>query len=149
MQVGGPPHAALRRAAKNGDQPARMDRALIRRVWTFARPYRRRLLLFLVTVTAGALLALAPPLLFKQIIDEAIPNRDRGLVKTPSDWPVPGLISHTSAPTPDGWYVADVWESEEAFRRFSEVVLPLLREAGFVAFKELLVTAKVIFFIFN
>jgi hypothetical protein len=57
-------------------------------------------------------------------------NRDRGLVKKPADWPVPGLISHTSAPTPDGWYVADVWESEEAFRRFSEVVLPLLREAG-------------------
>jgi ATP-binding cassette subfamily B protein len=59
-----------------------MDRALIRRVWTFARPYRRRLLLFLVTVTTGALLALAPPLVFKRIIDVAIPNGDRGLVTT-------------------------------------------------------------------
>jgi len=77
----GPPHAAFRRAAKNGGDPEpRVDRALIRRVWGFARPYRRRLLLFLVTVTAGALLSLAPPLLFKQIIDEAIPNHDRGLV---------------------------------------------------------------------
>jgi ATP-binding cassette subfamily B protein len=81
MQMGGPPHAAFRRAAKNGGDPEpRVDRALIRRVWGFARPYRRRLLLFLVTVTAGALLSLAPPLLFKQIIDEAIPNHDRGLV---------------------------------------------------------------------
>jgi len=79
--MGGPPHAAFRRAAKNGGDPEpRVDRALIRRVWGFARPYRRRLLLFLVTVTAGALLSLAPPLLFKQIIDEAIPNHDRGLV---------------------------------------------------------------------
>ncbi len=83
MHMGGPPHAALRRAAKNGvdgDTPTRVDRALVRRVWGFARPYRRRLLLFLVTVTAGALIALAPPLLFKQIIDEAIPNDDRALV---------------------------------------------------------------------
>jgi ATP-binding cassette, subfamily B, bacterial len=80
MQVGGSPHAALRRAAKNGDQPARLDRALIRRVWGFARPYRRRLLLFLVTVTLGALLGLAPPLVFKRIIDVAIPTGDRGLV---------------------------------------------------------------------
>jgi ATP-binding cassette subfamily B protein len=82
MQVGGPPHAVLKRAAKNGDQPARLDRALIGRVWSFARPYRRRLLLFLVTVTAGALLALAPPLVFKRIIDVAIPTGDRGMVTT-------------------------------------------------------------------
>src|SRR5919107_208453 len=83
MHMGGPPHVALKRAAKNGvDRPARVDRALVRRVWGFARPYRRRLLLFLITVTFGALLALAPPLLFKQIIDDAIPNSDRALVTT-------------------------------------------------------------------
>jgi ATP-binding cassette subfamily B protein len=82
MQVGGPPHAVLKRAARNGDQRARIDRALVRRVWGFARPYRRRLLLFLVTVTLGALLGLAPPLVFKRIIDVAIPNGDRGLVTT-------------------------------------------------------------------
>jgi hypothetical protein len=54
----------------------------------------------------------------------------RGLVKTPADWPVPGLISHTAAPTPNGWFVADVWESEEAFRRFGESIMPILHEAG-------------------
>jgi ATP-binding cassette subfamily B protein len=83
MQMGGPPHATFRRAAKNElEAEAKVDRALVRRVWGFARPYRRRLVLFLVTVTFGALLALAPPLLFKQIIDEAIPDHDRGLVTT-------------------------------------------------------------------
>src|SRR5829696_1296432 len=83
MQMGGPPHATFRRAAKNELEPeTKVDRALVRRVWGFARPYRRRLVLFLVTVTFGALLALAPPLLFKQIIDEAIPDHDRGLVTT-------------------------------------------------------------------
>jgi ATP-binding cassette, subfamily B, bacterial len=81
MHVGGPPHLALHRAARDGAEgPAHMDRALVRRVWAFAVPYRRRLALFLVTITAGALLALAPPLLFKRIIDDAIPAGDRGLV---------------------------------------------------------------------
>ncbi|MEZ0093857.1 hypothetical protein [Streptacidiphilus sp. EB129] len=51
-------------------------------------------------------------------------------VKSPADWPVPGLISHTAAPTPDGWLVADVWESEEAFAKFGEVIIPILREVG-------------------
>jgi hypothetical protein len=65
---------------------------------------------------------------YEQVADKV--NHGRGMVKSLTDWPVPGLLSHTSARTPNGWFVADVWESEEAFRRFSEVVLPLLREAG-------------------
>lgn len=53
-----------------------------------------------------------------------------GPAEKPSDWPVPGLISHTSCPTPEGWFVADVWESEEAFRRFGEIIVPILRDLG-------------------
>ncbi|WP_405820212.1 antibiotic biosynthesis monooxygenase [Streptomyces sp. NBC_01390] len=53
-----------------------------------------------------------------------------GPVKSPSDWPVPGLISHTSAPTPDGWLVVDVWETQEAFERFGETIIPILRDLG-------------------
>ncbi|QKW10360.1 hypothetical protein HUT18_32065 [Streptomyces sp. NA04227] len=53
-----------------------------------------------------------------------------GPVKTPADWPVAGLLSHTSAPTADGWLVVDVWESEEAFRQFGERIIPILRELG-------------------
>ncbi|MCU7820247.1 hypothetical protein [Kitasatospora sp. DSM 101779] len=54
----------------------------------------------------------------------------RGPVTSSDDWPVPGLISHTAAPTPDGWLVVDVWESEEAFRRFGEIIVPILQELG-------------------
>ncbi|NUU23168.1 MAG: hypothetical protein HOV68_16895 [Streptomycetaceae bacterium] len=54
----------------------------------------------------------------------------RGPVKSPSDWPVPGLISHTACPTPDGWLVVDVWESEEAFRQFGQIIIPILQELG-------------------
>jgi hypothetical protein len=53
----------------------------------------------------------------------------RGL-KKPSDWPVPGLISHATGPSPTGWFVTDVWESEDAFRQFGEKLAPLLQEAG-------------------
>ena len=81
MQVGGPHHVMMRRAARDGtDAPRKLDRALLRRVWDFARPYRRRLGLFLLTITIGAAVGLAPPLLFARIIDDAIPNGDRGLV---------------------------------------------------------------------
>ena len=41
-----------------------------------------------------------------------------------------GLVSHTSAPTEDGWLVVDVWESEEAFRQFGETLMPILRDLG-------------------
>jgi hypothetical protein len=53
-----------------------------------------------------------------------------GPVKSPADWPVAGLISHTAAPTADGWLVVDVWESEEAFRQFGDTLVPILQELG-------------------
>jgi hypothetical protein len=64
---------------------------------------------------------------------EAVTNAmtgGRGTVKSSSDWPVPGLICHCAGPTPSGWHVTDVWESEEAFRRFVEKLAPMMREAG-------------------
>ncbi|MEV4559312.1 hypothetical protein AB0K51_20305 [Kitasatospora sp. NPDC049285] len=53
-----------------------------------------------------------------------------GPVTSPADWPVAGLISHTAAPTADGWLVVDVWESEEAFREFGKAIVPILTELG-------------------
>jgi hypothetical protein len=54
----------------------------------------------------------------------------RGL-SSPGDWPVEGIIVHAAGPTDDGWRVVDVWESEEAFQRFGEVIGPILQEVGF------------------
>jgi ATP-binding cassette, subfamily B, bacterial len=106
VQVGGPPHAVLRRAArKGGTEPATVDRALLRRVWVFARPYRTQLVLFLLAITAGAVLALVPPLLFARIIDDAIPQGDRGLVT------VLGLLSVAIALLSTGFDVLQRWWS--------------------------------------
>ncbi|WP_434595492.1 hypothetical protein [Streptomyces sp. A5-4] len=53
-----------------------------------------------------------------------------GPIASPADWPVPGLISHACAPTSDGWFIVDVWESEEAFQQFGEIIMPILQELG-------------------
>ena len=40
-----------------------------------------------------------------------------------------GLIVHSAGPTPDGWYVYDIWESTEQFQRFGEErVSPAMQE---------------------
>jgi ATP-binding cassette subfamily B protein len=56
---------------------AKLSRAILRRVWRFAAPYRRMLLTFLAVIVAAALISLAPPLLFRSILDDAIPDGDR------------------------------------------------------------------------
>jgi ATP-binding cassette, subfamily B, bacterial len=58
----------------------KLDRGILRRAWGFAAPFRRLILLFLATIVFGAMLGLLPPLLFRSIIDRAIPRRDRHLV---------------------------------------------------------------------
>jgi ATP-binding cassette subfamily B protein len=57
---------------------ASVDRSLVWRVWRFARPYRWMLLGYLGIIIVTALVQLVPPLLFRSIIDSAIPDRDRG-----------------------------------------------------------------------
>ena len=56
---------------------AKFDGAVARRVWRFARPYRWMLLALVATIVAMALVQLAPPLLFREIIDRAIPQAGR------------------------------------------------------------------------
>ena len=49
------------------------------------------------------------------------------------DWPVEGLLVHAAGEGPNGFRVVDVWESEEAARRFGEKLAPHLEEAGITA----------------
>ena len=61
---------------------ARLRRSTLRRAWQFARPYRFHIAGFLSAILVSALLGLAPPLLFRSILDTAIPRADRGLITT-------------------------------------------------------------------
>ena len=60
----------------------------------------------------------------------------RGL-KSPADWPAEGLLVHTAGEAPGGFRVVDVWESEDAIRRFEETLGPILQEAGVTAEPEM------------
>jgi hypothetical protein len=51
-------------------------------------------------------------------------------VESPADWPVEGLLAHVTGQGPNSFRVVDVWESDEAFQRFGEALIPILREIG-------------------
>lgn len=57
-----------------------IDRAVVRRVFTYVGPYRSQLIGFVLTVIGGAFATALPPLLLKALLDTAVPQRDRGMV---------------------------------------------------------------------
>ena len=69
-------HSYIRYDEKQ-DRPA-LSRAMLRRVAGYARPYTGRIALMLGTIIAISLLTLVPPLLYMDLIDNALPNRDFG-----------------------------------------------------------------------
>jgi len=57
------------------DRP-KVDRALLRRVLSYARPYRGLLVIVLATIALITVVSLAPPLLMRDLLDRAIPDKD-------------------------------------------------------------------------
>ena len=58
----------------------RLSHGVVRRILAFARPYRGLIAGFIALVVISSALAVTPPLLFKQIIDEGVLKGDRRLV---------------------------------------------------------------------
>ncbi len=57
---------------------ARVDRELLKRVFGYAVPYWRSVSIVLTTIVIISLIELIPPLLYGDLIDNVIPNRDFG-----------------------------------------------------------------------
>ena len=55
-----------------------IDRALLKRVWSYGRPYLLSLIGILATILIISGLGVVPPILIRQLLDEAIPNKDLG-----------------------------------------------------------------------
>jgi ATP-binding cassette, subfamily B, bacterial len=70
------PHSMFPADLGRATATAPPGRAVMRRVLRFAGPYRWMLTGFVATIVLAAVVQLAPPLLFRQIIDEAIPQSD-------------------------------------------------------------------------
>ena len=64
-----------------GDKSAivgtKVNRTSMRRVVVFARPYSNSIVGFLISILVSAVIALIPPLLFRTIVDTAIPAGDK------------------------------------------------------------------------
>src|SRR3954449_10879641 len=77
MQAG--PHSMYPRD-RAAVRDAKVQRGSLRRAWTFARPYRATIALFLAAIVVDALLGLIPAFAFRAILDTAIPNQDRTMI---------------------------------------------------------------------
>ncbi len=69
------------------DRP-QINMALLRRVWSYARPYQLKTVGLLVTIFVITGLSLAPPLLYRELIDKAIPSKNM----TYLNWLALGMI---------------------------------------------------------
>ena len=62
---------------KSAIEGTKVNRSSMRRVVVFARPYSSSIIGFLVSILVSAAIALVPPLLFRTIVDTAIPAGDK------------------------------------------------------------------------
>jgi hypothetical protein len=66
---------------------------------------------------------------YEQTVQKLTGGR-KSRMESAADWPVKGVLVHVAGQTDKGFRVVDVWESEDAFRRFGEKLLPILKEVG-------------------
>jgi ATP-binding cassette subfamily B protein len=55
---------------------AQVDRKLIKRVWSYGRPYLGQIGVVLLAITFSSLIELIPPLLYRDLFDVVLPNQD-------------------------------------------------------------------------
>ena len=89
---------------------ARFDRGTIRRVWAFARSYRRMIVLFVAAILGAALLGLVPPLIVREILDQAIPQDDRKMVTVLAGIAVAAALGDAALAIVQRWCSATVGE---------------------------------------
>jgi ATP-binding cassette, subfamily B, bacterial len=110
--MGGPSGMLGADRSQLGD--AKFDRNVVRRVLRFARPYRWMLLGYLAVIVAIALIQLVPPLIFRQIIDEAIPQGinegDRGLLHLLAGVAVVAAVGSAGMAIVERWLSARIGE---------------------------------------
>jgi len=107
MRMG--PHLAM------GSDPeavrgASITPGVVRRVGRLARPYRPMLAGFLATIVAAAVIALAPPLLFRRIIDDAIPSGDRAGLHLLATLVVVAAVADAALAFAERWFSSKIGE---------------------------------------
>jgi ATP-binding cassette subfamily B protein len=88
----------------------RVERALVRRVFKLAKPYRLLLVGFLITAVAGSITTVIPPLLFRSLLDTAVPDKDRALVAWLAAGAVGLAVANALLSLGQRWYSARIGE---------------------------------------
>jgi ATP-binding cassette subfamily B protein len=88
----------------------RLAKGAFGRVWTFARPYRRSIAGFLVSILLAALVALVPLLVIREILDVAIPDGNRGLIWVLAAIAVTAAIADAVLAIAQRWFSARIGE---------------------------------------
>jgi ATP-binding cassette, subfamily B, bacterial len=88
-----------------------LSRPTLRRIWAFARPYRRWLAVYMGGILLAALLALGPPLIVRAIIDTAIPRADRTMITWLAVLGVAAAVADAGLNVLQRWCSAYVGES--------------------------------------
>lgn len=74
------PWAVYQSLTRDPSQAKRVGAGVLRRILTYARPYRGLVIAFMVTLIVASLLTVAQPLLFRQIVDNGISQGNATLV---------------------------------------------------------------------
>ena len=90
---------------------ATLDRSTVRRVLAYADRYRTMLIGFVATLLVSSLLSIVPALLVRRIIDDAIPNSDRGLVNSLALIMVALAVASGVVSLFERWFSARIGES--------------------------------------
>jgi ATP-binding cassette subfamily B protein len=104
----GPPHLMPR--DRSSVEGAELQVATLRRVWTFARPYRLKIAAFLGVILLAALLALVPPFVVRAILDDAIPSADKTMIAWLAAAAVLAAIGDAALQVAQRWYSARIGE---------------------------------------
>jgi len=76
----------------------------------FSSPYKWHIIAFLSTILLSALVALVPPLLFRTILDTAIPKGDRGMITRLAVILVIAAIADAVLAIAQRWYSSTIGE---------------------------------------
>ncbi len=89
---------------------ATVGKGVVRRVWGFARPYKWPLVGFLVVIVAEAVIGLAPALLIRRIIDDALPAQDRTAVSIAAALMVAVAFTEAGLSLAERWWSSRIGE---------------------------------------
>jgi ATP-binding cassette subfamily B protein len=87
-----------------------MKRESLRRAWQFSAPYKWHVIGFLSAIVSSALLALAPPFLFRAILDKAIVEDNKGLITTLAIFLVLAAIGDAALAIVQRWLSSTIGE---------------------------------------